>query len=393
MHQLLTTHYWLLPFIAFFIAFVSVSLIHPLMLKLALAKDIVDKPNSRKLQRRPIPILGGVAMSFGIFMGLGCVSPYHNSILLVVVTVLICMLYIGTIDDIMTMSFRLRLLIEIGCVLLLIYVGGYAINSFHGVWSVGSLPDSLSIALTLFASVGIINAINFIDGVDGLSSGFCIMASVIFSVFFFLFGDRSMAILAMSCCGALIPFFLHNVFGKTSKMFIGDGGTLVMGMIMSVFVIHILDEQTAHYETAETGNLGLIPFLIAVLSIPVFDTVRVIIRRMYHGKSPFQPDKTHLHHLFIEFGFSHSVTTVCILLLNVMVVVTWWILYTSGASIDMQLYGVVMMAFLCTFGVYFFGKSLSHNSKMYRTMRRLGVSSHIERKGVFLWIQKKLDKV
>ena len=95
--------------------------------------------------------------------------------------------------------------------------------------------------LTVFATVGIINAINLVDGVNGLSSGYCIMACTIFGALFHLAGNEAMTILAVVSVGALIPFFLHNVFGKTSKMFIGDGGTLVMGTVMSVFVIAILN--------------------------------------------------------------------------------------------------------------------------------------------------------
>ena len=102
------------------------------------------------------------------------------------------------------------------------------------------LSDWVAVPLTVFACVGIINAMNLIDGVDGLSSGFCITACAIFSAVFFKAGDMMMFILSMALIGALIPFFMHNVFGERSKMFIGDGGTLVMGAVMSIFVVRVL---------------------------------------------------------------------------------------------------------------------------------------------------------
>ena len=108
-----------------------------------------------------------------------------------------------------------------------------------------------------------------------------------------------MTILAVVSVGALIPFFLHNVFGKSSKMFIGDGGTLVMGTVMSVFVIAIL-QSGSRVAAFVDPNVGLVPFTLAVLSVPVFDTLRVMSTRMLKGSSPFRPDKTHLHHMFID---------------------------------------------------------------------------------------------
>ena len=125
------------------------------------------------------------------------------------------------------------------------------------------------------------------------------MACLIVGTLFFLAGEAPMTILAAVSVGALIPFFLHNVFGKTSKMFIGDGGTLVMGVVMSVFVIAIL-QNGSRVAAYVNPNVGLVPFTLAVLSVPVFDTLRVMSTRILKGTSPFRPDKTHLHHMFID---------------------------------------------------------------------------------------------
>jgi hypothetical protein len=235
-----------------------------------------------------------------------------------------------------------------------------------------------------------INAINLIDGVDGLSSGFCIMASSLFGIMFYFAGNGSMLVLAAVAIGALIPFFFHNVFGRTSKMFIGDGGTLLMGIILSTFVIRTLTHGTSC--ASLDPNLGLIPFTISVMSIPVFDTLRVMSIRILRGKSPFSPDKTHLHHLFIEMGFSHIGTTVSILSFNTLIVACWWLSYRLGCSVEWQLYIVLILALTLTFVFYKFMKiQQRYNSAIWRVMQAIGKMSHIERKGIFLWLQNLMD--
>ena len=379
--------------ITFMVAFVAVCWIHPLLVRMALLKNLVDNPNSRKLQRVPVPVLGGIAVFLGVFLGIGCLCPYYDCHrLFLFFTLMTLMLYIGTLDDVMGLSPRFRFLVEILGILLLIFVGHYTIDHFHGLWGIQQIPLWAGVLLTVFASVGIINAINLIDGVNGLSSGYCVMSSFIFACYFYHTGDLTMTALAVACIGALIPFFMHNVFGKTSRMFIGDGGTLLMGLVMSVFVIHVLNSVPSALWTTPQ-RMGLIPFTLSVLSIPVFDTLRVMSWRMAKKCSPFKPDKTHLHHLFIDVGFSHAGTTFCILSLNALIVLVWWLLYACGVSIEIQLYAVVLMGVSFTFGIYFGVKRLSRQGRLYRFLRRCAILSHIERKGIYLWVQKLVDKI
>lgn len=378
----------------FFIALFLVGWIHPRLVKIALMKGIVDNPDARKLQRRPVPVMGGTAVFFGIVVGIGSMSADVDcSGLLIVIMAMMAMLYIGTMDDILNLTPSLRLLAEILVVSLLIYAGGCSINDFHGLWGVGQIADLYAVPLTVFACVGIINAINLIDGVNGLSSGYCITACIMFGTVFYLAGDEAMTILAVVSVGALIPFFFHNVFGKTSKMFIGDGGTLVMGCVMSVFVIEML-HSGSRVASYVTPHVGLVPFTLAVLSVPVFDTLRVMLTRILKGVSPFHPDKTHLHHMFIDLGCSHVATTLAILTLNTLVVLCWWALEAAGLSIAMQLYAVVGMSLLTTFGLYHFMQwHMQRDTRFMRIIRRLGYKTHISRTGVFFWLQQLADKV
>ena len=380
--------------IPFFTALLLVGWIHPRLVKIALLKNIVDNPDARKLQRTPVPVLGGVAVFFGVVIAIGCMSSVGDcSGLPVVIMAMMAMLYTGTMDDILSLSPGLRFVIEIVVVLLLIFVGGYCIDDFHGLWNIGRFSYWYAVPLTVVAAVGIINAINLVDGVNGLSSGYCIMACLIFGTLFFLAGEAPMTILAAVSVGALIPFFLHNVFGKTSKMFIGDGGTLVMGVVMSVFVIAIL-QNGSRVAAYVNPNVGLVPFTLAVLSVPVFDTLRVMSTRILKGTSPFRPDKTHLHHMFIDLGCSHVATTLAILGVNMFVVLCWWALEASGFSIAVQLYAVIAVSLLVTSGLYHFMQwHICRDTRFMRAMRRLGYKTHISRTGIFFWLQQVMDRV
>ena len=194
--------------IPFFTALLLVGWIHPRLVKIALLKNIVDNPDARKLQRTPVPVLGGVAVFFGVVIAIGCMSSVVDcSGLPVVIMAMMAMLYTGTMDDILSLSPGLRFVIEIVVVLLLIFVGGYCIDDFHGLWNIGRFSYWYAVPLTVVAAVGIINAINLVDGVNGLSSGYCIMACLIFGTLFFLAGEAPMTILAAVSVGALIPFF------------------------------------------------------------------------------------------------------------------------------------------------------------------------------------------
>lgn len=378
--------------IPFLVAFIATLWIHPKVLKIAIMKNLVDNPDARKLQRRPTPVMGGLAVFFGLLLGMCSSQLIESSYMFIYLAVMSIMLYIGTIDDILDLSPKLRFLIEIAVIIILMKVTGHSINNFFGLWGLQDIPIWCAAPLTIVAAVGIINAINLIDGVNGLSTGFCIMACSLFAILFVLSDNTTMAIIAMSAAGAIIPFFLHNVFGSNTRMFIGDGGALVMGVIMSIFIINILCSDSLSANLTEK-NIGLIPFCLAVLSVPVFDTLRVMTMRMIRGTSPFNPDKTHLHHLFIDLGFSHVGTTLSILSLNTLVVLSWLISFLMGASVDIQLYVVLFFSILITFVFYRFTRQqIRKNTKFYRMLNSLSHYTHIERKNFWKKLETFIDR-
>ena len=376
-------------------ACVIVTLIYPFVLRYAIRHNIVDNPNARKLQRTPVPVFGGVAVFMGVLPAVVITGIFFNDF--PTTTVNLCaitvMLAIGVWDDRRDISAIFRFIVEIMIVFLMMLATGCFIDDFHGLWGIHGIPEYVAWPLSIFAGVGIINAINLIDGVNGYSSGYVIVSCLLFAAFFFHCGMITLAGLALIEVGALIPFFLHNVFGGKSKMFIGDGGTLMMGTAIAFFVAYCLSSGSTVKEL-EARNFGLIAFTLAVLSIPVFNTLRVMSVRMLRHLSPFHPDKTHLHHLFIDMGFSHSGTTMAILSMNITTVLIWFLSWKLGASINLQTYIVVALGILNTFVFYKFMKvQAARDSRIYRLMCSLGSLTHIGNTRFWKFIRDTVDRM
>ena len=171
----------LLTIVTFAVAFISVALIHPYLVRFAKAKNIVDNPNTRKIQLRPVPVLGGLAIFFGIVVGvLAAHSIVPCSDIFVILACMMIMTYVGALDDVLDISPIIRLISQIITVLILIYIGGLSLNNFHGLWGINSLSAWVYVPLTIVSVVGLINSVNLIDGADGLFSIFCISVCAIF---------------------------------------------------------------------------------------------------------------------------------------------------------------------------------------------------------------------
>ena len=160
--------------------------------------------------------------------------------------------------------------------------------------------------------------------------------------------------LALITIGALLPFFFHNVFGRTSKMFLGDGGSLMLGTLLAFFTFNTLTKGRPSDLAFEGTGLSLAALCLAILAVPVFDTLKVMIFRVARGQSPFHPDKTHLHHLYIEMNFSHLSTSAIIVFNNIgilcLLLLAWWL----GAGPTLQVLVVMIAGMGYTWGFYFF---------------------------------------
>ena len=368
------------------VALIAVSLVHSKILKIAKARNLTDQPCERKLQRHPVPMLGGIAVFMGVICGLGMASTMTDlTLIFPIVMMMAVMLYIGALDDLTGLSPLFRIIMEIFAVLVLIYGSGMCIDNFNGLWGIYQIPWTIAVPLTVFAGVGIINSINMIDGINGLSSGLCIACSLYFGANYFHLDDIPNSIVAFTMAFSLMPFLVHNVFGSKSRMFIGDAGTMMMGILLTWFVIRYLSFYGI--ERGLPGGLCPIANSLSILSVPVFDTLRVMTMRIFQGRSPFSPDRTHLHHAFVDCGFSHASTALFEILISLIVFLTSNIAYLLNLSAEIQLYLVILLGAIFVWGTYFF---LIH-MKNIRAFRFYALQTNLERKGWWLVYQRWLD--
>lgn len=368
------------------VALLSVLYVHSKILEIARQYNLTDAPGKRKYQHHPVPVLGGIAVFMGVICGFGLASTFVDlTNLFPVVMMMAAMLFIGTLDDVIGLSPIFRIIMEIFALLVLIYGSGMCIDNFNGLWGIYHISWSIAVPLTVFAGVGIINSINMIDGINGLSSGLCIVCCLYFGANYLHLSDISNAVLAFTMAFSLIPFYVHNVFGSKSRMFIGDAGTMMMGILLTWFVIRYLSFYGV--ERGLPGGLCPIANSLSILSVPVFDTLRVMVMRMIQCRSPFSPDRTHLHHAFVDCGFSHVFTAICEILISLVVFMTSNIAYWLEFSAEMQLYMVILSGTIFVWGTYFILVRLKNS----RGFRLFTLRTHFERKGWWLVCQDWLD--
>jgi UDP-N-acetylmuramyl pentapeptide phosphotransferase/UDP-N-acetylglucosamine-1-phosphate transferase len=377
------------------------TVVYPFVLRYALRHQIVDNPNARKIHRQPVPVMGGVAVYAGILAG--CLAMYfliskasiHWSLM-----AMTTMLVLGVWDDMKNLPAILRLLIQFGIVGAYMLLTGHYIHDFYGLFGIHEISLWVGIPLSLVGGVGTINAINMIDGIDGYSSGYGIMACTCFAVLFIIVGPSVWASLAVIVTSALIPFFFHNVFGVKSKMFIGDGGTMMLGFLMAILAIGAMSMRRG--PELEAKGIGVMAMTLAILCIPIFDTLRVMTARMLRGRSPFKPDKTHLHHLFIDMGFSHLRASTYILSMNLIVIIVWLLLWQCGASINTQTCVVILMGLTVTVGFYKLMRWQQHSgpigddglpqgTPLWHAFCRIGIKSRKEKGKIWLTLRRIVD--
>ena len=346
---------FLFPHILLLVAFVVTNVAYPYVLAFARKHGIVDNPSARKLQRVPVPVMGGTAVFIGFLITVAVGMFLLPSDRVMKLTGLLAVMYaIGVWDDMKDVSAEFRFLVELLVIWLMILLLDVELNDFHGFLGINELPDAVSVPLSLVAGVGIMNAINLIDGVDGYCSTYGMMACFVFSLVFWYAGVMPMFALALITIGALLPFFFHNVFGRTSKMFLGDGGSLMLGTLLAFFTFNTLTTDRPADLAFEGTGLSLAALCLAVLAVPVFDTLKVMIFRVARGQSPFHPDKTHLHHLYIEMNFSHLSTSAIIVFNNIGILGALALAWLLGAGATLQVIVVILCGMGYTWGFYFF---------------------------------------
>lgn len=326
--------------VGFFMAVLLGQIIIPRILVISLRKRLFDQPDSRKVHHRPISRLGGVTF-FPVILIVMCTvgllqfyemenitsSVISESLCLVAGLMLLYM--IGVCDDLIGVRYRRKFEVQILAAAFLPFAG-LSIQNLGGLFGWYEISPLVGVPLTMLLTVFLINAINLIDGIDGLASGLCMVAITLFGMSFAWHGSWMYALLAFASVGVLVPFFFYNVFGNANrghKIFMGDTGSLTLGFILSVMVVKYVSVMVQ-----ESSRLDGAPVVMAfsVLLVPSLDVCRVVLNRFRRRVHPFKPDKSHIHHKFLNMGFTPRRSMILIQLMAVAFIVFTLVLLRIG---------------------------------------------------------------
>ncbi|MEO0001338.1 MAG: hypothetical protein RL766_1384 [Bacteroidota bacterium] len=299
--------------VAFSISFFMI----PVIIKLTHRRQLLDFPGIRKIHQIPTPTMGGIAVFASLLITLLLSVDFKNSPQVPgFLTALTIIFFVGLKDDILFFSPAKKFAGQLVAVLLLAYQGNYQLNSFDGFLGIGMLSPATSFLFTTFTMLVIINAFNLIDGVDGLAAILGLFSTLFLGIVFWFQGDKTHALIAFVSASSLLAFLLYN--WSPAKIFLGDTGSLLIGLINAVLVIRFISTRSA----ISQSDFPAAPAVgIALLFIPMADMLRLVIVRMVHGNSPFEPDMQHFHHLLLGKGLTHRQVTLFILGLNALFVI------------------------------------------------------------------------
>ena len=321
----LLQEYLLLTFIAVFLtSYIIASSVFPVIIYLSHIKKLTKKPNGRSSHSKAIPTLGGLAIFIGLSISSSLITIVLGDrtevaeLLSVFVTTTI-LLFVGIKDDLMEISSRKKFFTQLVSALLLIGLTGHYISDFHGLLGINFIPKGLAIIFTTFVYVLVINAYNLIDGIDGLASG---LAITIFGFCGFIFITNNHCIdgfISIASIGGLVAFTRYNL-SIDRKVFMGDTGSMVIGLLIAYQIISLLSSEHITGINYQTSNMPILA--LALLSYPMFDTLRVFIIRIKDKKSPLTADRNHIHHKLIDLGLSHIKASLIIILGVILLTIT-----------------------------------------------------------------------
>lgn len=302
-------HSYLIGLVSFLFGWIAM----PVVIRIAKAKGFVVRPNKRMSHTGEVPNIGGLNICFSFiltYLFFEFDQMNHNQFFMIG---LFAIMVIGFIDDILVLTPLSKLLGETLAGIALIGFADIRITHLHGIFGINEIGIIPSYLISLFILIAIINAVNLIDGIDGLASGLGILYCLFFAIYFGLVGEAGWSFIGIGMIGSLAVFFIYNVFGNRDKIFMGDSGSLLLGYLLTAFVFRFCEINALGSIPAQFHMSASPAVAICVLTVPIFDTIRVSITRIKKGRSPFQPDKNHIHHLLLRTGLSHIQTT-CILL-------------------------------------------------------------------------------
>jgi len=315
--------------LGFVTAFFIVLLSTPALIKVSFMKELVDEPgDKRKLHNVGIPTIGGIMIfagtlfSYFLWYPFGDITEYHHLIRAIndfkyIGASMLILFFIGVKDDIIGTAPVKKLAGHLIVAFILVVMADIRLTSMHGIFGIREIPLWASILLSVFTYTVIVNAFNLIDGVDGLAAGIGAIVCIAFGVWFYLAGGIENACLSFALGGALVGFLIFNF--APAKIFMGDSGSLTIGLIVSVLSIKLIEFDKSELPLY-MKDISKPVFVLAVLVYPMIDTLRIFIYRTVKGLSPFAPDKNHIHHRLLDHGFGHAGTVVVLYLYSMLII-------------------------------------------------------------------------
>ena len=303
--------------VAFSVSMIITAVSIPSIIKVALLKQLYDEPNERTIHSGSVPTLGGMAIFSGFMVSVLLFSDFSQvPELKYVLAATVILFFVGIKDDILVIAPLTKLTGQIFAVSVIAFFSDLQLTNLHGFFGIEHISPYFGIPLTIFVYLVIVNGFNLIDGIDGLSAGIGVSAAGILGIWFYLAEEYQYALLSAVIAGALIGFLRFNVFSIKNKIFMGDTGSLILGLVISVLIVKFNELNIKHdFEYAKYSAPAI---SIAVLTVPLYDTLRVMFIRFFQRKPLFKPDKQHIHHIFIKMGLSHKQAVLILVIINVL---------------------------------------------------------------------------
>lgn len=351
-------------------------LVIPSILQVAYKKQLFDVPDERKVHFQPIPSLGGVGIFIGVIISFTLWARNLNDFpeYKYVLTSYLVLFFMGLKDDLILMRAHHKLFIQL-VVAILLTTGGVRVFNLQGFFGIYELSNFWSYAISIVFIVGVTNAFNLIDGIDGLAGGLGGINCFTFGALLYLGGHYEYALLAFAVGGSLLGFLRYNFRQYPNKIFMGDTGSLLLGLTVAILGVFFLNFSQ------EEGGLGFVSpavVVLAIMAIPIVDTTRVFIIRISAGRSPFSPDRNHIHHQVLAMGASHKMASAMLYLVNILLVITV-MLFRNTESVGLALI-ILFVGTVCT-QLFVFGGNLKREQKMADTKSRL---EQLERENQFM---------
>lgn len=314
--------------LSFITAFAVTYFAIPSIIHIAKVKGLCDEPGERRSHTESTPSLGGIGIFAGLIFSVVLWTPFHLfNDLQYILCAFIIIFFVGIKDDIIPVSPRKKLFGELIAAGILIFKANVKITSLYGLFGITTLPMWASAPLSIFTIIVIINAFNLIDGINGLSGSIGVLIAVTLGTWFILIDRFELSVIAYSLAGAVVAFLKYNY--TPAKIFMGDTGSLLLGLGCSVLTLKFIELHQLIPE--HPYAFDAVPAVaIGILILPLFDTLRVFVMRIIRGRSPLSPDRNHIHHLLIDFGYSHMQATSLLVIVNIAFILMVFSLQSIG---------------------------------------------------------------